>query len=118
MPNQYFITMKPAFLAEINKLAAKEAHQIHNKLYQLAQDPTPDAKVKKQLKYMAGGRKLHRIRSGDYRIFYTFDQHFISILTLQRRNEETYDDDLDAEFLGGLVTEPILDNQQEHWKAY
>ena len=37
----------------------------------LAQDPTPDAKVKKQLKYMNG--RLHRIRSGKYRIFYTFE---------------------------------------------
>ena len=38
---------------------------------QLAKDPTPDAKVKKQLKHI--DPRLHRIRAGDYRIFYTFE---------------------------------------------
>jgi len=78
------------------------------KINLLVQDPTPDAKVKKQLKHMNG--RLHRIRSGDYRIFYTFEQPYISILALRRRDDDTYDEDMDAEFLGGL--DPHFDEAQ------
>jgi mRNA-degrading endonuclease RelE of RelBE toxin-antitoxin system len=99
--------MKPDFLEKVNKLPLKESRQIYTKLHLLTQDPMPDAKVKKQLKHMDGGRHIHRIRSGDYRIFYTFDQHYISVLTLRRRDGETYEDELDEEFLGGLPAAPI-----------
>ena len=51
--------------------------------------------------------RLHRIRCGDYRIFYTFEKPYISILALRRRDDDTYDEDLDVEFLGGL--DPSLD---------
>jgi len=81
-------------------LPPKETHQVLEKINLLVQDPTPDAKVKKQLKHMNG--RLHRLRSGDFRIFYTFEQPYISILALRRRDDYTYDEDMDAEFLGGL----------------
>jgi superfamily I DNA/RNA helicase/mRNA-degrading endonuclease RelE of RelBE toxin-antitoxin system len=74
--------------------------QVMEKVNMLAQDPTPDAKVKKQLKYMNG--RLHRLRSGNHRIFYTYKLPTISILALRRRDDDTYDEDLDVEFLGGL----------------
>src|SRR5258706_559927 len=99
MTTQYLVTIKPDFLAEVNKLPPKEAQQIYNKVHLLSQDPAPDAKVKKQLKHMHGGRKLHRIRSGDYRVFNTFDQQYVSILTLRKRDDDTYEDTLDEEFL-------------------
>src|SRR5690606_4778401 len=67
----------------------------------LMQDPTPDAKTKKQLKYWDG--KLHRLRSGDYRVFYTFEYPYVSVLGLRRRDEDTYDDALEPEALGGLA---------------
>src|SRR2546426_2559762 len=100
MSIQWSTTMKQSFQTDWLALPPKEAHQVLEKIALLAQDPTPDAKVKKQLKYMHG--KLHRIRSGDYRIFYTFEYPYISILALRRRNDDTYDEDLDVEFLGGL----------------
>jgi mRNA-degrading endonuclease RelE of RelBE toxin-antitoxin system len=93
------LTIKPTFLTELVALQPKEALQVQKKLALLAEDPTPDAKVKKQLKYMDG--KLHRLRSGDFRVFYTFDHPYISVLALRKRAEDTYDDDLDADFLGG-----------------
>ncbi len=100
MPTQWLITQKPDFIHSLLALSPKETHQVLEKINMLAQDPTPDAKVKRQLKYMDG--KLHRIRSGDYRIFYTFEYPYISILALRRRDDDTYDEDLDVEFLGGL----------------
>src|SRR5258708_39046291 len=100
MSTEWRITQKPDFFKALLALPPKEMHQVLEKINLLVQDPTPDAKVKKQLKYMNG--KLHRIRSGDFRIFYTFEQPYISILTMRRRNDDTYDEDMDVEFLGGL----------------
>src|SRR5438105_13439279 len=100
MATEWRVTQKPDFFKALLALSPKETHQVLEKINLLVQDPTPDAKVKKQLKYMNG--KLHRIRSGDYRIFYTFEQPYISILALRRRDDDTYDEDMDVEFLGGL----------------
>src|SRR5947209_3723461 len=104
MANEWRVTQKPDFFKSLLALSPKEMHQVLEKINLLAQDPTPDAKVKKQLKYMNG--KLHRIRSGDYRIFYTFEHPYISILALRRRSDDTYDEDMDVEFLGGLDPQP------------
>jgi len=100
MATEWLITQKTDFIHSLLAVPPKEMRQIMEKVNMLAEDPTPDAKVKKQLKYMNG--RLHRIRSGDYRIFYTFEQPYISILALRRRDDDTYDEDLDVEFLGGL----------------
>src|SRR6266851_1744630 len=108
MTAEWRITQKPDFYKALVEVPPKEMHQIIEKVNLLAQDPTPDAKVKRQLKYLNG--RLHRIRSGDYRIFYTFEQPFISILALRRRDDDTYDEDMDVEFLGGLDTN--IDEEQ------
>src|SRR2546425_6360639 len=91
----------------------KETRQVIEKIEFLAQDPTPDAKAKKQLKYMHG--RLHRIRVGNFRIFYTFEKPYISVLALRRRDDDTYDEDLDVEFLGGL--DPEFDEVAQGTKA-
>ena len=48
----------------------------------------PDGKVKKQLAHIEG--KPYRIRSGDYRILYTYDNQTITVYKIERRNEGTY----------------------------
>src|SRR5216683_8452600 len=116
MTAEWRITQKPDFYKALVEVPPKEMHQIIEKVNLLAQDPTPDAKVKRQLKYMHG--RLHRIRSGDYRIFYTFEYPHISILALRRRDDDTYDEDLDVEFLGGLDAElgSIAKAAQPDWE--
>lgn len=104
MTGPWILSMKPTFLTELLALPPKEAHQVQEKLALLVADPTPDAKVKKQLRHLDG--KLHRLRSGDHRIFYTYDDHYVSVLALRRRKEDTYDEEIDAEFLGGL--DPVI----------
>lgn len=100
MSEKWLTTMKPTFQTEWLTLPPKESHQVLEKIALLTGDPTPDAKVKKQLKYMGG--KLHRLRCGNYRIFYTFEHPYVSLLALRRRDNDTYDEDLDAEFLAGF----------------
>src|SRR5229473_4656338 len=108
MSTTWLTTMKPSFQTEWLALSPKEIHQVLEKINLLVQDPTLDAKVKKQLKHI--DPRLHRIRAGDYRIFYTFEYPYISILALRRRDDDTYDEDLDVEFLGGL--DPRFDEAQ------
>jgi superfamily I DNA/RNA helicase/mRNA-degrading endonuclease RelE of RelBE toxin-antitoxin system len=96
------LTLKPSFLAEFQALPPKEARQVMSKLEMLTVDPTPDAKVKKHLTHLPG--KLHRIRSGDYRILYTFEHPFVSVLAVRKRDEGTYDD-VAGESLGGLAAD-------------
>ena len=67
MTTEWLVTQKQDFYKALRALSPKEVRQITEKIDLLIEDPTPDAKVKKQLKYMNG--KLHRIRSGNYRIF-------------------------------------------------
>jgi superfamily I DNA/RNA helicase/mRNA-degrading endonuclease RelE of RelBE toxin-antitoxin system len=118
MSTEWQFFHKPDFYKALLALPPKEMHQVIEKVNLLAQDPTPDAKVKKQLKYMHG--KLHHLRSGDYRIFYTFEYPNISILALRRRNDDTYDEDLDVEFLGGLepdfTMEQVARPTQPDWE--
>src|SRR5947207_5208315 len=103
MTTEWRITQKPDFYKALLALSPKETHQVLEKINLLAQDPTPDAKVKKQLNHI--DPRLHRIRAGDYRIFYTFEEPYISLLAVRRRREDTYNEDLDVEFLGGLDPE-------------
>ena len=114
---EWLTTMKPNFLTEWSALPNKENHQIHEKIRLLCQDPHPDAKVKKRIKGWEG--KIYRIRSGNYRIFYTFEEPYISLLALRKKKvtgetDETYEDQIDAELLGGYNPElPSTQNSTE-----
>src|SRR5690606_22972729 len=110
----WLITFKPTFLNELILLPPKELSQVQKKIGLLAEDPTPDAKTKKQLKYWGG--KLHRLRSGDFRVFYTFEQPYVSVLALRRRDDDTYAEQLEAESLGGLDARPP--EQQTHGETW
>src|SRR3954469_11252824 len=91
--------MKPTFLAEWQTLPAKEQAQVLDKLNLLSQDPQPDGKTKKRLKGYTDA--VCRLRSGDYRVFYVFQQPHVSVLALRRR-DGAYDDEVAGENLGGL----------------
>ncbi len=112
--------MKPSFTAEWLALPQKEVPHILDKIKLLAEDPTPDGKIKKQLKHI--DPRLNRIRCGDYRIFYTFEKHYISLLSVQKRKEDTYDDEFPIEFLGGI--DPVIplaeqeQTSQRQWKRF
>jgi mRNA-degrading endonuclease RelE of RelBE toxin-antitoxin system len=98
--NDWLLTFKPSFHHQLAALDGREVKQVLKKLELLQTDPTPDAKVKKQLKYLDG--KLHRLRAGPFRIFYTFARPYVSVLKLDKRDEGTYDGVPATEHLGGM----------------
>jgi mRNA-degrading endonuclease RelE of RelBE toxin-antitoxin system len=107
----YTLSFREGFLAEMLALPAKEQAQINSKLQTLLEDPRPDGVTRKQLKYL--NRKVNRLRSGDFRIFYTYDDKFVSLLKVVRRSDDTYDSDVDAEHFGGppdssFDTQPVV----------
>lgn len=97
----WMTTSKPNFHTELLALPAKEVKQVMEKIGLLLLDPTPDAKTKKLLKHM-GQHRVCRLRSGDYRILYTYKQPYVTLLRLRRRDDDTYEDEIVPEFLGGL----------------
>src|SRR5262249_41811616 len=113
---EWLITQKPTFLTELLALPPRESHQVQSKLSLLAQDPTPDGKVKKQLKNWTP--PLYRLRCGNYRIFYAIHRPYISLLALRRRSEDTYDEDIESESLGGFAPEPTVrvQNSKTEWR--
>ena len=48
MANEWRVTQKPDFFKALLALPPKETHQVLEKVSLRAQDPTPDAKIKKQ----------------------------------------------------------------------
>src|SRR5260221_1583670 len=101
MQGEWLWTPTPAFLASWRGLPTKEEHQVLEKIKILEHDPSPDGKTKKKLTYV--GEDLYRLRCGDYRIFYTYKDPYVSLLKLVRRADDTYDDEVEATDLGGYA---------------
>ncbi|MBA2681837.1 MAG: UvrD-helicase domain-containing protein [Ktedonobacteraceae bacterium] len=87
---QWETVIKPAFLKDVFKLPRREIQQVMDKITMLAENPHPDGWAKKQLTHVPG--RPYRLRSGKYRIFYTFNQQVISIYKLDERSDDTYND--------------------------
>ena len=107
MSTEWLSTSKPSFHTALLALPPRETHQVLEKIALLLQDPTPDAKTKKLLKHI-GEHQVCRLRSGNYRIFYTYKSPYVSLLRLRRRDDSTYAGAVEPEFLGGL--DPDLDD--------
>src|ERR1700694_601238 len=104
MRGEWIITPASAFFSALRGLPAKESHQVIEKIKILEQDPSPDGKVKKKIKEWD---EVYRLRCGDYRILYVYRDPYVSLLKLERRDEDTYDDEIEAVHLGGYA--PTID---------
>ena len=100
MQGEWLWTPTPAFLSALRALPNKEEHQVLEKIKILEQDPSPDGKAKKKIKEWDD---VYRLRCGDYRILYAYKDPYVSLLKLERRDEDTYDDEVEATFLGGYA---------------
>lgn len=77
------LVQRSGFLDDLLALDAKAVKQILSKYTMLETAPEPDAKSKVKLDGRTDG--LHRMRSGDYRIFYTFDDEKVSLWGVRRK---------------------------------
>ena len=83
----YEIGFKRGVLTQIRSLPKKHRDQVLNKLEMLETDPHPDGNTK-----MKVDDGIYRLKSGNYRIFYTFEQRAVGVVQVRTRNEKTYDD--------------------------
>jgi superfamily I DNA/RNA helicase/mRNA-degrading endonuclease RelE of RelBE toxin-antitoxin system len=98
---QWFTLIKPTFQTEWLTLPEKESHQVLEKIALLTQDPLPDGMVKQKTQDLNG--HFHRVRAGNYYIFYTFEKPYINLLAIRHRGDTTYQDGNAAAFLEGSV---------------
>ena len=113
------ISFKPTFLKELGKLPANQQSQVLAKVGILATDPEPDAKSRKRLKGVEDG--LCRLRSGDCRVFYSYDDASVSLYSVRRRSEDTYDAMPDAvELAHGTFETPAerVGPSAEDWQKW
>ena len=109
------IRMKPAFFEHSRAIPLKEMGQIMAKIDLLCQDPQPDGNLKKQLRHLSG--KIYRLRSGDYRILYRFDERNINILAIRKRDESTYKHGIEDDELDLAEEPPQSDDDTRSWDS-
>ena len=80
----YDLTCKQVFVNQLRALPSAEMSHVTEKVRTLQYDPTPDAKNKKQLDHVEG--RIFRIRSGDYRVLYTYGAGRVSLLGVGHRS--------------------------------
>jgi superfamily I DNA/RNA helicase/mRNA-degrading endonuclease RelE of RelBE toxin-antitoxin system len=89
------IIHKPTFMNQLLDLPSRELGHVMQKVQMLQESPAPDAKNKKRLVGYKGN--VYRIRSGDYRILYTFGDGWVTLLGVDKRADVYRGDQLVAE---------------------
>jgi mRNA-degrading endonuclease RelE of RelBE toxin-antitoxin system len=70
-----------------DRLPSKYRSQISRKTHDLMSNPKPGG----SRTTLSGYERLCRVRAGDFRIIYAYDEKVVQLLTLRRRDESTYD---------------------------
>ena len=79
------IIHKPTFLNQLLAIPTEFMSQILEKVELLRDDPSPRGKVKKKLHGYKG--KVYRLRSGDFRIIYTYGDGWVALLGVDARKD-------------------------------
>jgi superfamily I DNA/RNA helicase/mRNA-degrading endonuclease RelE of RelBE toxin-antitoxin system len=90
MPN-YELSFTPTFYNESLSLPKQISKLVGQKLKVLADDPVSAHGDAKKLK---GYSNVYRARVGEYRVFYSIGQGWVKLLSVRKRDERTYADDL------------------------
>lgn len=86
------LSFAPTFLNELLGLPLQVSRQVTQRVKLLERDPiSAQGHAKKLEKY----KNIYRVRVGDYRLLYTFGQGWVRLLSVRKRNEQTYDGDFD-----------------------
>jgi len=102
----YRLHYKKNYTNQLAVVPRQHLHLIEQKIAILAADPTIDAKHKKRLQGQKGN--LCRIRAGDYRVIYTFNNQAVTLLGVDHRskvyrNLQLGRDEDDLDFVAGYV---------------
>lgn len=79
------LIQKPTFLNQLLAIPPEHMQQILGKIQLLADDPSPRGKLKKKLHGYKG--KIYRLRSGDFRIIYTYGDGWVALLGVDARKD-------------------------------
>ncbi len=74
-----------AFMDQLFTLPMAQIRQINRKIEILRQDPHPDGHQRTLLKHQK--HRIYRLRSGDYRILYHFNESFVRLLGVDARSD-------------------------------
>lgn len=88
MPRSWALAMSPKYREEFSRVQRKYQNQISRKTQDLMHDPTPGGSRTVLTQYDG----LCRLRTGEYRIIYAYDDQLVQLLSLRKRNERTYND--------------------------
>ncbi|WP_425153621.1 UvrD-helicase domain-containing protein [Candidatus Palauibacter sp.] len=83
------MSFKPNFAKDLRRLPNTQVARVMSKISTLAVHPKADAKVRKRMK--GEWAAFHRLRSGDYRVIYAFDETSVSLYSVRLRSDDTYD---------------------------
>ena len=88
-PSVRTISFKPNFAKDLRRFPNTQVARVMSKISTLAVHPEADAKVRKRMK--GEWAAFHRLRSGDYRVIYAFDETSVSLYSVRLRADDTYD---------------------------
>jgi superfamily I DNA/RNA helicase/mRNA-degrading endonuclease RelE of RelBE toxin-antitoxin system len=82
------LALKHGFHSAAQLLPEKIRQQVYDRVFSLQEHAEPDGDVRKKLKGYQGN--VYRIRSGDYRILYCYDERTVTVLLVDNR-KDVYD---------------------------
>lgn len=82
---KFEIIHKPTFTNQLLAIPKEYVMQILEKIQVLGDDPKPHGNLKKKLHGYQGN--IYRLRSGDYRIIYTYDDGWVALLGVDARKD-------------------------------
>lgn len=94
---------KPTFQNQLRALPKERRLQVLDKIEVLQDDPSPHAPQKKQLHGYKD--RVYRLRSGDFRIFYTYGNGWVTLLGVSDRKDAYRGEQVTAEGPGFDISE-------------
>ncbi len=86
------LSFKPTFFSELLNLPQSVQKKVEKAVKVLQTDPISANGDAKKLK--GYGNNVYRVRLGDYRLFYSFGQGWVQLLSVRKRDERTYETEL------------------------
>ncbi len=103
------IVHKPTFTNQLLSIPKERVVQILQKIERLREDPSPQGGLKKKLHGYSGN--VYRLRSGDYRVLYTYGDGWVTLLGVDDRKDVYKGDRLLAEEPGVPISHiPNVEN--------